>query len=78
MLKVDTHEAKTRLSELLAAVEKRGEVVVLCRAGRPIAEIRPLPRRRDPLHKDPKLSRIVFREDPATPLHPEDWPDSAR
>ncbi|HJW70571.1 MAG TPA: type II toxin-antitoxin system prevent-host-death family antitoxin [Candidatus Binatia bacterium] len=78
MLKVNTHEAKTRLSELLAAVEKRGEVVVLCRAGRPIAEIRRLPRRRDPLRKDPKLSRIVFREDPAAPVHPEDWPDSAR
>ena len=78
MLKVNTHEAKTRLSELLAAVETRGEVVILCRAGRPIAEIRPLPRRRDPLRKDPRLSRIVFREDPAAPLHPEDWPEAPR
>jgi antitoxin (DNA-binding transcriptional repressor) of toxin-antitoxin stability system len=32
VLKVNTHEAKTRLSELLAAVEKRGEVVELIRA----------------------------------------------
>src|SRR5215471_2140905 len=37
MLKVNTHEAKVRLSELLAAVEKRGEVVIICRAGRPIS-----------------------------------------
>jgi len=78
MIKVNTREAKTRLSELLAAVEKRGEVVILCRAGKPIAEISPLPRRCDPLRKDAKLSRIAFREDPAAPLHPEDWPDTAR
>lgn len=78
MVKVNTHEAKTRLSELLAAVETRGEIVILCRAGRPIAEIRPLPRKRDPLRKDPKLSRIVFREDPSAPLSPEDWPEPSR
>ncbi len=78
MLKVNTHEAKTRLSELLAAVEHRGEMVILCRAGRPIAEIRGLPRRRDPLRRDSKLARIVFREDPSAPLRPDDWPEVAR
>jgi prevent-host-death family protein len=78
MLKVNTHEAKTRLSELLAAVEKRGEVVILCRAGRPVAEIRALQPRRNPFRKDPRLSKIVFREDPAAPLHPEDWPETTR
>jgi prevent-host-death family protein len=78
MLKVNTHEAKTRLSELLAAVEKRGEVVILCRAGRPVAEIRALRPRRDPLRKDPRLSKIVFHENPAAPLHPDDWPPAVR
>jgi prevent-host-death family protein len=78
MLKVNTHEAKTRLSELLAAVEKRGEVVIVCRAGRPVAEIRALQPRRKPFRKDPRLSKIVFREDPAAPLHPDDWPEAAR
>ncbi len=78
MLKVNTHEARTRLSELLAAVETRGEVVILCRAGRPVAEIRRLPKRGNPLRKDPRLSRIAFREDPTAPLQSEDWPDGAR
>jgi len=77
MLKVNTHEAKTRLSELLAAVEKRGEVVILCRAGRPVAEIRALHPRRNPLRKDPRLSNIVLRGPPAS-LHPDDWPEAAR
>ena len=78
MVKVNTHEAKTRLSELLAAVETRGEIVILCRAGRPVAEIRPLRRRRDPLRKDARLSRIVFHEHPVAPLHAEDWPEAPR
>jgi prevent-host-death family protein len=78
MLKVNTREAKTRLSELLAAVEKRGEVVIVCRAGRPVAEIRALRPWRNPFRKDPRLSKIVFREDPAAPLHADDWPETAR
>ena len=37
---VNVHEAKTHLSELLAAVE-RGEEVVIARRGKPIAKITP-------------------------------------
>ncbi len=74
MIQVNTHEAKTRLSALLTAVEERGEVVLICRSGKPVAELRPLDRSRDPLRIHPRLSRIEFHEDPATPLRPEDWP----
>lgn len=38
---VNVQEAKTRLSELLKRVEA-GEDVVIARAGRPIAELRPV------------------------------------
>ncbi|PYV04352.1 MAG: antitoxin, partial [Acidobacteria bacterium] len=34
MITVNMHEAKTRLSELVKAVEERNEIVVLCRDGR--------------------------------------------
>lgn len=40
---VNVQDAKTRLSELLKAVEA-GETVVIARAGKPIAELRPLQR----------------------------------
>ena len=40
MLKVNIHEAKTNLSGLLLAVEKKGELVRICRDGVPIAERR--------------------------------------
>lgn len=38
---VNVQEAKTRLSELLKRVEA-GEDIVIARAGRPIAELRPV------------------------------------
>lgn len=44
MIRVNIHEAKTRLSELLAQIE-RGDTVIVCRRNVPVAEIRALPRR---------------------------------
>ncbi len=41
MPKYNVHEAKTNLSQLLEAVEK-GEEVILCRHGRPVARIVPV------------------------------------
>ena len=47
MIAVNMHEAKSRLSELVKAIEERGEVVVLCRNGVEVAEIRRrVPRRK--------------------------------
>jgi prevent-host-death family protein len=74
MIKVNMHEAKTRLSALLAAAEQ-GELVLLCRNGRPVAELRPLPAPIDPLRVDPELSKVEFLDDPMAPLAPEDWPE---
>ncbi len=78
MLSVNTHEAKTRLSALLAAVEERGERVRICRNGKPIAELRPISRTDDPLRQHPDLSRVEFAGDPMLPLDDADWPEEAR
>lgn len=75
MIRVNTMEAKTRLSALLAAVEETGEPVLICRNGRPVAELRPARRNVDPFGLDPALQGVVFHEDPCAPLDPEDWPD---
>ncbi|MFO1400579.1 MAG: type II toxin-antitoxin system prevent-host-death family antitoxin [Steroidobacteraceae bacterium] len=45
MRKVNIHEAKTRLSQLVEAVEA-GEEIVLARAGRPVARLARLEPRR--------------------------------
>ncbi len=44
MITLNIHEAKARLSEMLAKVEA-GETVVVCRRNKPVAEIRPLSRK---------------------------------
>ena len=77
MLIVNVHEAKTKLSALLTAVEERGELVRICRNGKPIAELRPLPRVTDPLQQDPQL-RVEFLEDPVLPLDEDAWPEECR
>jgi prevent-host-death family protein len=47
---VNTHEAKTQLSKLIAAVQT-GEEVVICQAGKPVARLAAF----DPTRKKPRL-----------------------
>ncbi len=70
---VNTHEAKTHLSRILEEVES-GEVYVISRNGKPIAELRKRlePKRTEP---DPILSRIQIDYDPAEELTTDEWGD---
>ena len=81
MIAVNMHEAKTRLSELVKAVEERGETVVLCRDGREVAEIRRRVKRRPTrtLAPDPRF-RVRFAPGyrPTEPLTDDEWPDPSR
>lgn len=47
MVEVGVHEAKTKLSKLLALVEA-GEDVVITRGGKPVARLVPIQRRKRP------------------------------
>jgi len=58
MVRVNTHEAKSQLSSLLSRVEEQGEIFLICRNGKPVAELRPLPPAADPLRVNPQLSQI--------------------
>lgn len=82
MITANMHEAKTRLSELVAAVE-RGETVIIQRRGKPVAEIHPY---RAPdkasirrLTPHPEL-RVTFSPgyDPTEPLQPDELADWMR
>ena len=85
MIKVNMHEAKTRLSELVKAVEEHGETVILQRHGKPVAEIHAYGSRggasgdvRD-LSPDPTLvPRFAPGYDPAEPLADDEWPPELR
>ena len=79
MITVNTHEAKSQLSALLAAVEDRGEVVLICRHGKPVAELRAAHDRMsspDPLQMHPELAAAILY-DPTEPASDDEWPSES-
>jgi antitoxin (DNA-binding transcriptional repressor) of toxin-antitoxin stability system len=79
MVTVNTHEAKTRLSALLALVEQKGEKVLICRHGQPVAELSKAgaKKRRNRLAVDPSL-RVRLRYDPVEALAEDEFPAGFR
>lgn len=80
MITVNMHEAKTRLSELVQNVE-RGDEVVICRNGKPVARLSSAAaaRGRRNLEPDPALRPILAPGyDPAEPLSEDEWPEECR
>lgn len=83
MITINMHEAKTRLSKLVKAVEEDGEVVVLQRNGKPVAEIHRyrqtsgVPVRRLTPNRELKVT-LSPGYDPAEPATTEDWPEEFR
>jgi len=69
---LNVHEAKTRLSAVLAEIERDGEVFLICRNGKPVAELSPH-RSRSRLEPHPVASRIRIRYDPTEHLQPDEW-----
>jgi len=83
MITVNMHEAKSRLSQLVKAIEEEGEVVILQRNGQPVAEIhRYHPPAASPVRRltpDPRL-RVTFAPgyDPTEQASEEEWPEDCR
>ncbi len=81
VITVNMHEAKTRLSELVKAVEEQNETVVLCRDGLEVAEIRRRVKRRRArnLTPDPRFRvELAPGYRPTEPLTEDEWPDTMR
>jgi len=80
MITVKMHEAKTRLSALVKAVEERGERVILQRHGKPVAEIHAFqpadPAAPDRLTPRADLKPLFLDYDPTEPLQPDELPES--
>jgi prevent-host-death family protein len=77
MKSVNVHEAKTQLSMLLAEIEERGERIVICRNGEPVADLVPH-RRKVSMAPDPKLGAFTVGYDPTEELGDDEWPSEAR
>lgn len=78
MIHVNMHEAKTRLSELVALVEKGHEEVRICRNGVPIAALIPLSPVVNPLDQHEAIKNIKILYDPTTPLGDDEWSEDFR
>ncbi len=73
MKTVNVHEAKTRLSSLLAEVARKGEKVIICRNGKPVADLVPHTRK-SRLTPHPVMRRIHINYDPIEPMTADEWP----
>lgn len=72
--KLNIHEAKTKLSTVLAEIEKTGETVLICRNGKPIAELSPVKKSVGlRLSKHPIMSKIKINYDPTEDMSEEEW-----
>lgn len=82
MIRVTVDEAGARFEELIEAVETAGEIVMLCRDGVEVAEIRGIPK----AAKEERSSRFVpslaptlaSDYDPTEPASEEEWPSESR
>jgi antitoxin (DNA-binding transcriptional repressor) of toxin-antitoxin stability system len=74
MKALNIHETKTHLSSLLVEVEERGETFLICRNGKPVANLVPH-RTKSRLMPHPSMSRIEIKYNPTEPLTAEEWPE---
>ena len=77
MKTVNVHEAKTNFSSLLATVEDSHESFVICRNGKPVANLVPH-QRASRTRTHPTLGKINIGYDPVEPLSHSEWPEAAR
>ncbi len=74
MHQVSIHEAKAKLSALIARVERLGDKITICRYGRPVAELIPV-QHGSRTGVDPELGRITVKEELIAPSEAE-WEDA--
>ena len=77
MRTVNVHEAKTGFSGLLAEIEKNGKRIVICRNGKPVADLVP---HHDEVSMSPdkNLGAIKIKYDPTEEASDGEWPPDAR
>jgi prevent-host-death family protein len=83
MITANMHEAKSRLSALVKAVEEDGETVILCRNGKQVAAIQPwspAPQKVKRLPRPTVTLKVKFAPgyDPTEGASEEEWPSEYR
>ena len=78
MSTVTEKEAKAQLPKLLAQIEKSGQPIVICRDGKPVADLVPHRALKRNMKAHPVMGNIKINYDPTEPLSEAEWPAEAR
>jgi len=70
---LNVHEAKTRLSSVLAEIAEKGEKFLICRNGKPVADLVPHVKK-SRLTPHPVLKQIRIKYHATEPLAADEWP----
>lgn len=71
MKRLSVHEVKTNFSSLVNSVAADGEVIVIMRYGKAVAQLTPLPGLARNVKPDARLSRIKIKYNPLEPTEGE-------
>ncbi|MEY2507556.1 MAG: Antitoxin Phd YefM, type toxin-antitoxin system [Verrucomicrobiota bacterium] len=77
MKTVNVHEAKTGFSGLLAEIERKGSRIVICRNGKPVADLVPHEAEVS-MTADKRLGAIGIHYDPTEEAREDEWPSELR
>ena len=78
MISVEATQLGAQFEAILDRVERYKETVVICRDGKPFAQIAPCRPVPNPLQPHPHLSQVMVHEDPSLPLTDEELPEEYR
>jgi prevent-host-death family protein len=78
MHKVNIYEAKAKFSKLISEVENEKTTVIICRNGKPVADLVYHKNTQDPLKQNKKLSGAKYLCDPCSGVDNDDWPEDLR
>jgi prevent-host-death family protein len=76
--KMNIYEVKAHLSKVIARVQETGEVITICKNGKPVVDLVQHRPARNPLKADPELLGAVYHGDPCAGVGKEDWPEGLR
>ena len=77
MKTVNVHEAKTGFSGLLTEIEQKRSRIVICRNGKPVADLVPH-QTETSMEPDKKLGAIEIHYNPIEEASAEEWPPELR
>ncbi len=74
MKTITINEIDLNISSALNEIEEKGEIFIICRNGKPIANLTPHVRK-NRLNPHPVMSAIKIKYDPTETLSPDEWPE---